>query len=151
MGRGAEKLHQQQRVAHLLTVLLGRDRYTGLPGPYTLSTVVPLLVATNDTLSLTKAALRGLRQLRQPGTAYTRAGILLTGLEPAGQPQLSLFSAGEPVQGAALMSTFDALNARFGRGTVRLAASGLDHSAWQGRSAFRSPAYTTNWQQLWQI
>ncbi|WP_373281612.1 Y-family DNA polymerase [Hymenobacter lutimineralis] len=145
VGRAAEKLRQQQRVAHLLTVLLGRDRYTGEPGPYTLSTVVPLLVATNDTLSLTKAALRGLRQLRQPGVAYTRAGVLLTGLEPAGQPQLSLFSAGETEQSAALMSTFDALNARFGRGTVRLAASGLDPSA------FRSPAYTTDWQQLWHI
>ena len=57
------------------------------------------------------------------------------------------------------MSTLDALNARFGRQLVRLAAAGVakdasgqpQAAAWAGRSAHRSPQYTTGWADMWTV
>lgn len=41
----------------------------------------------------------------------------------------------------------DAINMKFGRETVRFAASGLKR-AWQTKSEMRSPRYTTKWKEL---
>ncbi len=49
--------------------------------------------------------------------------------------------------GTGLMQTVDQLNDRFGRGTVRLAGSGLTQP-WQNRQERLTPAYTTQWDQL---
>jgi DNA polymerase V len=49
------------------------------------------------------------------------------------------------------MHTLDALNQRFGRGTVRPAATvtaGPQPAPWLGRSEHRSPAYTTRLEDL---
>ena len=159
-ARAAEKLRQHGRAAHLVTVLLGTNRFDPTAGPATHTTVVSLATATNDTTLLTQAALRGLRQLRRPGVAYQRAGVLLSGLETAGQAQLDLFAVtADHERRQQLMTTLDLLNARFGRQLVRLAATGVAQStagkspppAWAGRAAHRSPLYTTAWDELWEV
>ncbi|MCE2984849.1 MAG: DUF4113 domain-containing protein [Burkholderiales bacterium] len=45
------------------------------------------------------------------------------------------------------MQTLDRLNTRFGRGTVRLSSAGLTRQ-WEMRQERKSPAYTTDWDQL---
>ena len=159
-ARAAEKLRRHGLAAHLVTVILGTDRYAGLAGPSTHTAVVSLAAAAHDVGALTRAALRGLHQLRRPGTAYLRAGVLLSGLEPAGQAQLGLFAdPADQQRRQHLMTTLDALNARFGRQLVRLAAAGPAKNAqgqpqapvWAGRAAHRSPLYTTGWDELWQL
>jgi len=159
-AKAAAKLRKHQLAAHLVTVILGTDRYAPTTEPKTYSAVVSLPQASNDLRVLTQAALRGLQRLRRPGVAYHRAGVLLSGLEPAGQAQLDLFVA--PPAAAArseqLMATLDALNARFGRQLVRLAAAGVARQpsgkhgpAWAGRSAHRSALFTTAWDELWTL
>ena len=160
-AKAAAKLRYHGMAAHLVTVILGTDRYAPPAGPKTHTAVVSLPVGTNDTSLLTQAALRGLRQLRRPGVAYQRAGVLFSGLEPEGQGQLGLFSAPAADQQARrqLMTTLDSVNARFGRQLVRLAATGVAKKAngqplesiWAGRSAHRSPLYTTDWSELWEV
>ncbi|UYZ64788.1 Y-family DNA polymerase [Hymenobacter weizhouensis] len=154
-ARAAEKLRRQQLSANLLTVLLGTDRFAAARrGPATHTSVVALPLATDDTGELLHAALRGLRQLWRPGTAYVRAGVVLSGLEPAGQPQLTLFNPADPArlqQQQRLMQALDGLNRRFGRNTVRYAVAGPPIAAWAGRKAHCSPAYTTCWEELWQV
>lgn len=152
-GRVAEKLRRHGQAAHLVTVILGTDRYAPVSGPSTFTAVEHLPTATNDTVLLTQAALRGLARLRRPGTAYLRAGVLLSGMETAGQVQLGLFEAPEAVlhSSAQLMTALDQLNARFGRQLVRTAAAAAPGAAWEGRKSHRSPAYTTEWAQLWEV
>ena len=157
-AKAAAKLRRLGQGAHLVTVILGTDKYAPAGGPNTHTVVVNLPAATADTSCLTRAALQGLARLRQPGTAYHRAGVLLSGLEHPGSAQLGLF---EPVaapalpQRAKLMATLDQLNGRYGRAVVRLAATGAGPSgrapAWAGRAAHRSPLYTTSWDGLWQL
>lgn len=46
-----------------------------------------------------------------------------------------------------LMATMDALNARFGRGSTRLAAEGVEQDQKMKRGRM-SPCYTTRWEDL---
>ncbi|RTQ44858.1 Y-family DNA polymerase [Hymenobacter gummosus] len=153
VSQAAEKLRRHGLAAHVLTVLLGTDKHAPGPGARTHTTVATLPTATNDTGELIQLALQRLELLMRPGTAYYRAGVTLSGLEPPGQAQLSLFgqSAEQLEQRRQLMAHLDALNARFGRGTVRYAATGLDDGAWRGRRNLMSAPCTTDWERLWQV
>ena len=61
---------------------------------------------------------------------------------------------GEPVtqaQGRArLMTAVDAVNARFGRGSLKLAGAGLQRETpiWAMRQERRTPGYTTRWEEM---
>jgi DNA polymerase V len=124
-SRAAVKLRRQGDVAHVLTVFLSKNRYGIEPPPYSCSAVLTLPVGSSDTVELLRLARAGLARLWQPGTRYTKAGVVLDGLEPAGGQQLGLFAAGPaPAERTQLMAQLDALNQRFGRGTVRLARRG---------------------------
>ena len=91
---------------------------------------------------------------------YHKAGVVLDGLESPGKgQQMDLFGAGPGAAPAEppvkerprLMATLDTLNARFGRGTVRLASAVVADSqlqpdgrpTWEGKAQWRTPAYTT--------
>lgn len=50
-------------------------------------------------------------------------------------------------QSAKLMAAMDAINAEFGRDTVKTGASGTD-KRWAMRSENRSPRFTTRWGEL---
>ena len=53
------------------------------------------------------------------------------------------------------MADIDWLNERYARGTVGFATAqprrGQTAGAWTTKTAWRSPAYTTNWDELWAI
>jgi DNA polymerase V len=147
-SRAAEKLRRQGDAAHTMTVFISKSRYGLEPPPYSCSTLLTLPVATNDTVELVRYARAALKKLWQPGMRYTKAGVILNGLEPAGQTQLTLFEAA-PIseKRTRLMAELDALNRRFGKGTVKLAAttlaSGQRVAPWEGQAQWRTPQYTT--------
>ena len=120
-SRAAEKLRRQGDAAHLMTVFLSKSRYGLEPPPYSCSAVLTLPVATSDTVELVRLARATLKKLWQPGNRYTKAGVIFDGRETAGQTQLVLFEAGSVSEKRnKLMTELDALNRRFGKGTVRI-------------------------------
>ena len=73
---------------------------------------------------------------------------MLTLISDKAKRQETLFD--DPVQRARstkLMATMDAINAEFGRDTLRTAASGTE-KRWAMRSENRSPRFTTCWAEL---
>lgn len=115
-----------------------------------------LPVATSDTTELVRFARALLGRLWQPGIVYKKAGVILDGFERGGQEQLSLFAPDGGERAQRLMSKLDALNARFGKGSVQVAtalggAPGKQPSPWKGQQQHRSPAYTTSWEELWRV
>ena len=42
----------------------------------------------------------------------------------------------------------DQLNAKLGRGTVRVLSAGPKDAAWKLRAEYRSPRWTTRWEEL---
>lgn len=155
--RAAQRLRGQGSRAGALQVFIRNSPFRGREQPFSAATSTRLTPATQDTRQIVLAARRALHAIFRPGVRYAKAGVMLFDLSPAGVEQLELFAAGEPgTPGAAapsgrdsdaLMQAVDALNARFGRGTVKLAGAGVEQS-WRHRPARLTPAYTTDWAQL---
>ena len=82
----------------------------------------------------------------RPGYGYHKAGITLMEIVPRANQQFSLFVPAEleTSRNEQLMATLDAINGRYGRGALRLAAEGMTKS-WQMRRGNLSPRYTTEW------
>jgi DNA polymerase V len=112
-----------------------------------ISVTVPLAVACADTLTLTKAALAGLRRIYRTGFAYQKAGVMLAELTAADRVPVDWFEIGNREKSAARMRVLDATNARFGRGTLRLGAEGFEQR-WAMKRDQKSPSYTTCWTDL---
>jgi DNA polymerase V len=156
VSRAAEKLRRQGSVARVLTVFVSTNRYGNEPPPYTRSALVTLPVASDDTLELAAQARMLLGKVWRPGTRYKKAGVMLDGLERAGQQQLGLFELPAAVTGkrVELMGTLDALNRRFGKGAVVVGSASVRKgtgAAWAMNREQKSPAYTTSWGELWRV
>ena len=171
VARAAEKLRRQGDLAHVLTVFVSKNRFgpaADVGGGHSRSAVLTLPVPTSDTRELTARAAQLLDRLWEPGAVYVKAGVVMVGLEAPGGQQLGLFGevaplaaglypAGAAVEGrsAQMMAALDGLNARFGRGTVQLAAAlgpkGGGPVPWQGQAAWRTPAYTTRLEDLMMV
>jgi DNA polymerase V len=72
---------------------------------------------------------------------------MFTALVPASQVQPDLFDHQDRPRSTRLMAALDAVNDRWGAGTLEYAASGLT-KAWKTQFHRRSPAYTTDWNAL---
>ena len=82
-----------------------------------------------------------------------KAGVMLLELQPVSRHQGELDFGGEPDQEAVkgrLATALDAINTRFGRGSVGLASRGLegDRRTWTMKQQRRTPAYTTRWEDM---
>ena len=145
--RAAEKLRLQASVASEVLVFVHTSPHR--PGPrFSQSAMVPLRRPTADTTCVVQAAVLGLRSIYQPGFELIKAGVMLLDLVPGslyqGELDLEPEATSERVK---LMATIDALNTKYGKGTVHLASSGIDGRTrqWGMRQERLTPGYTTAW------
>lgn len=144
--RAAEKLRREGLAATVLTVFVMTNAFTDEP-QYRNSVTCELPVGTDTTSELIRAALRGLRTIYRDGYRYKKAGVMCTALVPAGQVQPDLFDQQDRPKSKRLMAALDAINDRWGAGTLQYAASGLS-KPWKTQFQHCSPAYTTDWAAL---
>ena len=145
-ARAAEKLRDQGQVAAAMVVYARTSPYAS--GYYRQSVTVQFEVATQDTFTIVGAARRAAAAIFQPGLKFKKAGVLMVGLSPEGQVQEHLWAeTGDREQQQRLMAVMDQINAQFGRGAIRIAATGLGQR-WKMQSQWRSPCYTTRWEEL---
>jgi DNA polymerase V len=149
VAKAAEKLRHQDSLAGGIQVYIRSNVFKPEAPQYQRSVTVPLPNATDDTRVLTRWALRVLRRIYRPGYGYHKAGIMLSNIVPAANQQFSLFASGgaRDAQSRKLMGVLDGINGKFGRGSVKLAAEGVE-KAWQMRRGNLSPRYTTEWDCL---
>jgi DNA polymerase V len=119
---------------------------------YANAATVELAEPTDYFPAILEAAKEALLRVFKPGFRYRKAMILLSDLSKRQGRQTGLF--GDTEQDAKrerLMTAFDAINSRYGRGTIQLAASqearaGLDEEdfkPFEMRRDYLSPCYTT--------
>ena len=146
IARAAEKLRAQDALAGALQVYIRTNIFKPEVPQYQRAMTIPLPEATADTRLLTQWGLRLLRRIYRPGYGYHKAGITLMEIVPRTNQQFSLFVPNSLASGRndQLMATLDAINGRYGRGALRLAAEGVTKS-WQMRRGNLSPRYTTDW------
>ena len=146
-SRAAEKLRNQDSLAGALMVFIRTNPFNPREPQYHRSLTIPLPEATADTRILINWALKILRRIYRSGFAYQKAGVMLTDLRPRTMAQASLFSDPEDDRSRQLMATLDVINQRWGRGTLRSAAEGME-KPWQMKRQRLSPGYTTDWAGL---
>ncbi|HSX28238.1 MAG TPA: DUF4113 domain-containing protein [Candidatus Saccharimonadales bacterium] len=148
-ARVAGKLRKYQQITGALAVFIAGDRHRDGDNYRRVSTLVPLLQASNDTAALLQAALQGLTQLYDPDFTYRRGGVIALDLAPENAQQLSWLSSETPVrldERKELMQAVDALNTKYHTRLVYHAVEPAASEMLQGTR--RSHAYTTSWQEL---
>jgi DNA polymerase V len=143
--RASRRLRKEGEVAGRITVFATTSPHR--PGPtHNVSAHVRLAVPTAEPGPLVSAARAGLVAKLLHGMAYMRAGILCLDLAPDGAIPLL---PGVLEQPAPIGELIDAVNQRFGAGTLALGRSGAHAPApWGNRQADLSPRYTTDWDEL---
>lgn len=143
--RAAEKLRASGLRAGALHVFVHTSPFR--PGRRFYETAVTQLQPpSSDTKALVNAAVRGLRLIYQPGYQLSKAGVMLQDLCPADIHQGDLLFEELGRDQSKLMEAMDRVNARFGKGTVHVASTGVpeqDESGWRMRQERRTPRYTT--------
>ena len=145
-SRVAEKLRRERLAATVLTVCLTTNEFKEGP-QYSNALTLKLPVVTDSTSELIGCALQGIRAIYRDGYLYKKAGVMLTGLVPVSQTQADLFDSQDRRKSKRLMTALDAVNDRWGAGTLHYASNGIT-KAWKTRFHRRSPAYTTDWDAL---
>lgn len=144
------RLRAQNSVCHGLVVYVAaRDSETGrrVRG---MTRLVTLTESTAHTGTLITAALSGLSALYEPGTGYKKAGVIAIGVRDVTAWQLSFLHnrAAQRDSDIELMNALDAINKRYGSGTVWHASEQHSNRSWQSKSNRRSPRYTTSLSEL---
>ncbi|MEN8256853.1 MAG: Y-family DNA polymerase [Thermodesulfobacteriota bacterium] len=142
----AAKLRDQNLVAGALQVFINTNRFDTRHPFYANSRTMILPQASAHTATLINKALQGLTSIYRENLGYQKAGVMLTDLSGKNRCQQHLFTATSK-EPAALMTALDNINGRWGRNTLQYAAEGIN-KPWAMRQDFKSPAYTTSWQEL---
>jgi DNA polymerase V len=155
-SRAAEKLRKQGSLAGRLLVFVRTSPFRPEP-QYSRSVVVPLRRPTADTGELVTSALAGLRMIYRAGFQLAKAGVMLLELQSSQgshgsqstQFELALEQDSAPDKGK-LMLALDAMNQRFGKGTLHMASAGTagDRRVWTMKQERRTPQYTTRFNDI---
>nr|WP_318284285.1 MULTISPECIES: Y-family DNA polymerase [unclassified Methylobacterium] len=152
--RLGEKLRREGLGTDHITVFYHTSEHDRGEPMRSVSTVVTLPEATNDTLALIPAALHGVartwREQGSPPWRYAKAGVVTVDLVPLAVSQRALIGRLDRERAGRLMGAMDACNARFGRGSVVPAWVGLaqQRRAWTTKFEMRTPRYTTQVDEL---
>lgn len=145
-SRAAEKLRGQGQVAEAMIVFARTSPFKS--EYFRQSVTVTFSIATNYTPTIIESAHNAMEQIYEPGREFQKAGVLMVGLCPENTIQGHLWDNDEDWEKQKrLMSIMDEVNSRFGRGTIEIAASGI-RQTWRMQSKWRSPRYTTCWQEI---
>ncbi|WP_047249366.1 Y-family DNA polymerase [Chromobacterium subtsugae] len=148
VSHAAEKLRQQNSVAGLVAVSIRTSPFLG--APYNGYVAMPLAQPSDDTITLARAALAGLRAVYRRGLLYQKAGVILMEISPRGIRQTDLFQQAPDPRRQKLMQTMDAINREYGRNSLRLGAEALTKN-WEMRQDQRSPCYSTRLDQILRV
>jgi DNA polymerase V len=149
-SRAAHKLRKQGSLAGRVLAFIRTSPFRSEP-QYSASITLPLRRPSADTAVIVAAALQGLRAIYKPGYQLAKAGVMLLELQAntvlQGELELQAESRGET---GGLMTALDALNQRYGPGTVQLASAGLQDKerTWSMRQNLLTSQYTTRWEDM---
>ena len=151
-SRAAHKLRKQGSHAGQVLVFIRTSPFSK-HAQYSRSMTTPLRRPSSDTAVIVAAALAGLVAIYRPGFMLAKAGVMVLELQSDSVRQGELDWQKESVKtrhSERLMTALDALNLRYGRGTVLLASSGLAGSerTWEIKQARLTPGYTTCWAEM---
>jgi len=146
-ARAAEKLRRGGVVAEAVNVFVQGNGFRPDLPQYAGNATTALGRPGNDTRDVMAAALVALNRAYRPGVPYKRAGVLMLGLTAADLAVSRFLGESGPVRDGHLMQAFDAINTRFGSGSINVGQIRRPRN-WVMTQAYRSPRFTTRWDEL---
>lgn len=137
----SEKLRRQNSHCNMIMVFVHTNYFRKDLPQYSRNIVIKIDFPTNSTIELVKYAKSGLKAIFEEGYHYKKAGVIVMGLTPNNETQLSLFSCSNPKH-QPLMSVVDKLNKSFGTNKVKFGGQSLGRQ-WKMKQEKLSPSYTT--------
>lgn len=137
----AEKMRKQQSSCNALLVFVRSDPHKKGSIPYRNSCVLPLPYATNSSITLSKYAVMGLKKIFKEDVHYKKAGVMIMGLVPTEERQLTLFQSNNEKH-LAVMQSLDKIHKRFGPHRIKLGNQDLKRT-WKMKQEHLSHRFTT--------
>jgi DNA polymerase V len=147
-ARAGEKLRQHGLLACAVTVFINTNRFNA--DPFYSNAASFGIEPTQDSFALIEQALKGVRRIWKPGCRYWKAGVMLNDFIDARTAPLHMFPSRDPERSSRLMGVLDNVNGRFGHGTLRPAATGIERG-WKAKAELLSPRYTTRVDDLMRV
>ena len=145
--RVAEKMRRYKVAAKNIFVLMHTNTFNNDPF-YSNGASARFAETTNDTGAVVALAVRLGERLWKDGFRYSKCGVMITGLLPETVRQPALWGELDRERRERVWRTMDRLNATLGRDTVRILGAGPKDAAWKLRAEYRSPRWTTRWDEL---
>ncbi len=149
-ARASEKLRMQGSMCKQVRVSIRTGMFNPDEPKFAKGVAVELPYPTDDTRVITKAACEGLELVFRPGFAFSKAEVLLLDLRRPGEFTSDLFAPVQSERASKTMAVVDAINSRWGLGTVRPGCVPMVPE-WGMRRDLMSQSYTTRIDQLWTV
>lgn len=150
VSRASAKLRKQKGLASGVKVFLHTNQYKLDQPQYARSITMPLVVPTNNSVTLVQAAHTGLDKIFSSGFEYIKTGVVLTEIVSENSTVQNLqFPCDEPTERNGLMHMLDQVNGKWGSHTLDIGVAGINSNrVWSMKQSNKSPGYTTNWNEL---
>ena len=145
----SEKLRKQNSCCNVVTLYLRKDPFNANGEKYSFYRIQTLSFPSNTSFSISQTAIMMLKDLFQEGTAYKKAGVMVSEIVPSSQRQFMLFDEENPKY-QKLMEVMDAVQAKTGERKLRLASQDLKRT-WKMKQNHLSNRYTTNFNELLEV
>lgn len=137
----AEKLRRQNSHSNMVMVFVQTNYFRKDQPQYSRSIVINTDFSTHSTIELNHYAQIGLKAIFRDGFHYKKAGVIVMGITPNSETQLSLFSTSNPKH-QPLMSVIDLLNKKIGTNKVKFATQAMGRQ-WRMKQEKLSKSFTT--------
>ena len=171
--RAAEKNRKQDTFAQGLQVFINTNRFRKKDLQYNNSAILPFDDLTDNTNIIMKKAFKVLDRLYRPNYNYKKIGVILLDLKQRKKDvknndyviQDNLFTYDKNYKNIAdasdiCMEILDNINTKMGKMTLFYGSQGIvkysgrkkiENDKWRMRSFYRSPFYTTNWDDILKV
>ena len=145
--RAAEKMRRYKVAAENIFVFMHTSTFNNDPF-YSNGASARFAETTNDSGEVVSLAVRLGERLWRDGFRYSKCGVMITELLPETIRQPALWGELDREKRERAWRAMDKLNAALGRDTVRILGAGPKDAAWKLRAEYRSPRWTTRWDEL---
>lgn len=143
----ASKLRKLQSVTSEMVVFAYTNRFREDVPQMHANTLVPFITPIAEERIIIAQAVSAAKTLFKQGFGYKKAGVIATKIVSEKHVMHSLFEDREAVEREhKITSALDAINAAFGKGTIKLAVQGSGEI--KSSSENQSPHYTTRWSDI---
>jgi len=134
-ARAAERMRSQGSAAKHISVYLSTSRYAEKKYYNKFETRLP--VPTDCTSEILHYAIKAVHKCYEPDILYYKAGVLLSGLQPANNMQTSFLDKVDRFRMSKLSKAIDSINQRYNTDTIIYASMGTTN-AWKQNQGHKS-------------